>query len=182
MKTRTFKIAILGDGGVGKTSLIRAKCHKNFDDSSEMTIGVDFACVPFEENEEDEDNSAFLAFDLGGQQRFHFIHDAYIKGTKAAIILYDLSRFQTFDNITTWHKLLQNENPRIPIIIAGTKADLVESDTILEFQSYWEEIKSQFLNNDCFIDHLFVSAKSGKGLNELFEKLQIVTLDSSMTA
>ena len=178
MKTRTFKIAILGDGGVGKTSLIRAKCHQNFDDASEMTIGVDFACVPFDEREECDDNSAFLAFDLGGQQRFHFIHDAYIKGTKAAIILYDLSRFQTFDNISIWHKLLQNENPRIPIIIAGTKADLVENDTMLEFKSYWDEIRPDFPNSDCFIDHMMVSAKSCKGLSELFEKLQTVTLKS----
>ncbi len=176
MGTRTYKIAILGDGGVGKTSLIRAKCHQDFDATSNMTIGIDFACVPFEETAECEDNSAFLAFDLGGQQRFHFIHDAYIKGIKAALILYDLTRFQSFDNIPNWHSLLQKENPRIPIILAGTKSDLVDTQTIQEFQDYWTEIKGDFPNSDCFINHLIVSAKNQEGIKQLFEKLQKITL------
>ena len=176
MGAKTYKIAILGDGGVGKTSLIRAKNHQNFNDSSEMTIGVDFACLPFEENVESEKNSAFLAFDLGGQQRFHFIHDAYIKGVKAALILYDLTRFQSFDNISLWHTLLQNENPRIPIIIVGTKSDLSDAETILEFRTYWAELKENFPNSDCLVDHMFVSAKRCDGLTEIFEKLQSITL------
>ena len=90
------KLAIVGDGGVGKSSLIHAKKEHNFLSEAIRTGGVDIECIPFEYHNIEGKQSQFLAIDLGGQERFHFIHDVYIKGIKAAIIIYDLSRYPTF--------------------------------------------------------------------------------------
>ena len=99
-----YKIAILGDGASGKTSLIRAKMKGEFTEDSKITIGVDIQCIPFEYHTQEIDDGnqseVLLTMDLGGQKRFHFIHDAYIKGIKGAIILYDLTRVTSFLNLS----------------------------------------------------------------------------------
>lgn len=176
---RLIKIALLGEGGVGKSTLLEAKCHHNFNESSKMTVGVDFACVEMKPNEDSQisaypqsNSESLLTFDLGGQERFQFLHDSYIKGIKGAIIMYDLTRYKSFDSIEKWNQLILNENPDIPIILVGAKKDLISSNDIIEqFRTQFEARLQTFPNKDKFYAHLFVSSKTFEGVEEVFIKL-----------
>ncbi|MHA1672402.1 MAG: Rab family GTPase [Promethearchaeota archaeon] len=167
--SKMFKIALLGEGGVGKSTLLAAKCNQTFNASSKMTIGIDFACVPIEDDPDQP--SALLAFDLGGQERFQFIHDSYISGIKVAIIIYDLTRFKSFDNIDKWNDLIMEENPNIPILLVGAKKDLVDSKILDHYLLQFEEKRAEFPNSAKFLDHLFVSSKTFEGIEEVFVKI-----------
>ncbi len=159
MRKSVFKIAILGDGGVGKSSLIKAKSEGIFNDKSKITIGVDIQCIPFEVSREKEDQH-LMVVDLGGQPRFHFIHDAYITGIKGAIILYDLNRFRTFLNLSRWFKLIKNENPSILIFLVGNKSDLISEQKKQFYLENWASLKTNIPNANKVVSHLFVSSKN----------------------
>lgn len=163
------KIGILGDGGVGKSALLHVKTTGIFDPASAMTIGVNFACVPFEEEQK---KGIFLTFDLGGQKRFQFIHDSYIKGIKMAVIMYDLTRYSTFENIPHWIKLALDENEEIPVIFVGSKKDLVSEEHIEN--SYIAELPNILERVDREINvrgHFFISSKTSEGIEQFFSEL-----------
>jgi len=162
------KITIAGDGGSGKSTMIATKNTKNFKISASITIGIDFACFPM-----NIDNIAFtfLAFDLGGQKRFQFMHDSYIIGSKGAIILYDLSRPSTFKSIPKWISLLESEDPSMPIIIAGSKKDLVQPEDLDHYLNEWEDMKRKIPRFERIIDHIFISSKDYQSVEQLFTYL-----------
>jgi Ras-related protein Rab-11A len=176
MNTSVFKIALLGDGATGKTSILRAKSERNFRLNSKMTIGVDVDVIPFETIDINESSGNLLAMDLGGQPHFHFMHDAYILGIKCAIIVYDMTRYITFLNLTKWFAMVEQENKNIPIILVGTKLDLVPQEKIQYFKNEWNHIKVTIPTASHVIAHLFVSSKSSQGIDELFLKCQEIMI------
>ena len=167
-----YKIAIVGDGGVGKSSILEAKKSNTFDQYKKITIGVDFKLIPLEIKDEKGKESTFLTMDLGGQERFHFIHDAYIKGIKGAIILFDVTRMKSFDNIPRWNELIRLENPDIPILVIGNKIDLVEDEEIQLYINDLEELKNSHSCYDKIEGFCFTSAKQLKGVAEAFKKCE----------
>ena len=167
-KPNVFKIAILGDGAVGKTSLIRAKQEGDFQLHSNITIGVDVQCIPFEFKKIDQNESAFLAVDLGGQKRFQFIHDAYLEGVKLAVLVYDLNRYKTFTNLKQWAQLIYDQNPMIPLVIVGAKSDLVSAKQRKKFVKEFTAMKKDLPNGQNIMNHLFISAKNQDGIDKLF--------------
>lgn len=169
------KIVIAGDGGTGKSTLITSKNTRKFKIGSNITIGVDFACmdITFQDS-----NYPFLIYDLGGQQRFQFLHDSYITGTKGAIVLYDLTREKTFDNISNWLELLHKENPAMPIILAGSKSDLVQPEDISAFENRWKAFSRTQTHKSNVIGHHFISSKSFEGIDDLFVQIANEVLPS----
>lgn len=172
MQNSVYKIGILGNGGCGKTSLLRARQEQEFIEECKITIGVDIAVFPFEITQIDEKHPTFLALDLGGQERFQFIHDAYLVGVKAALIVYDLTRYPSFLSIPKWYDLVYHENPMIPVFIVGTKKDLVDAETIAEFEKNFEDMRETLPNHQNIIGHYCISAKTKEGVKELFEKCE----------
>ena len=162
------KITIAGDGGSGKSTMIATKNTEKFQIGASITIGVDFACFPMTI---DNISFTFLIFDLGGQKRFQFMHDSYIIGTKGAVILYDLSRPASFESIPKWISLMESEDPSMPIIIAGSKKDLVQPEDLLYFSKKWEEIKRKFPKFARILDHVFISSKDYQSIENLFSTL-----------
>jgi small GTP-binding protein len=162
-----IKIVLGGEGGTGKTTLLKTKNTGNFDYSSDITIGIDFGCLNVRWRNE---NIPLLIYDLGGQKRFQFLHDSYITGTKAGIILYDLTRKKTFDAIGNWLNLFYHEDPEIPLFIIGSKHDLVEEEILYQYHSYWKKVYPK-LSKYNVISHSFISSKSAFGIDEIFLKI-----------
>lgn len=173
-----YKIAVFGDGGVGKSSLLEARKSQSFDENSKITIGVDYKLIPFETKDSEENEDTFLAMDLGGQERFHFIHDAFINGIKGALILFDVSRIRTFASIDKWLDLIRQENENIPVLIIGNKIDLIDPSE-----------KEVFIDNlEIFIENLpkkhniygfyFTSAKTLTGVKDTFAICEEMILGS----
>ena len=165
---KIFKICLAGDGGTGKTTLIATKKANLFQGTASITIGVDFACFPM--HIEDHELT-FLIFDLGGQSRFQFMHESYVIGTKAALILYDLTRPRTFDHIPHWISLFKADLTSFPILIAGTKMDLVQPADLRYFLRKWQEYYMSFPQKANLLYHGFISSKNYVGVDEIFHAL-----------
>ena len=163
-----IKIVIAGQAGTGKSTLISTKKTGTFNIAPKMTIGVDFVILEVNYNKK---TFQFLVYDLGGQKRFQFLHDSYIKGAKASIILYDMTRINTFDSIPKWIALLMAENPQIPILICGSKKDLVQYEDIKKFEEKWFEFSSSIPENCNIIGHIFISSKTMEGIDSIFHTL-----------
>lgn len=168
-KKEVIKIILAGDGGVGKSSLLKTKENGKFSYSSKITVGIDFTCLLVENNDHP---ISFLIYDLGGQERFHFLHDAYLRGTKAAMVLYDVTRPRSFENITHWVELLMKENSEIPIILVGSKIDLSQPEDLLNYQKLWKKMEYVFPYYSNIRAHIFISSKNQIGIEELFLELK----------
>ena len=162
-----YKIAVVGDGGVGKSSLLQAKLDKTFT-SQKITIGVDFKLIPLETVEDDGKQSTFLAMDLGGQDRFHFIHDAYIKGIEGALILFDVTRYRTFSNIPHWYNLIMSENDNIPVLLVGNKLDLIDTSRREKLREDLDALVKELPKSQNIYGHYFTSSKIFEGIEEIF--------------
>jgi Ras-related protein Rab-7A len=123
------KVAIMGEGGVGKTTLLHRYINGNFVDSTKMTIGSDF----FTKNIDYMLDSVHVSgkmqiWDLGGQDRFRFMMKDYMKGSEAIILAYDLTRMMTLIKLAGWLDVIEEAgiplDGSIPIVLLGTKKDL----------------------------------------------------------
>ncbi len=136
-----LKICILGEGGVGKTTLTKRIVTGTFDASTKMTIGVDFVVwntevmdplAPEDVDDVDLLEIAAQMWDFAGEQRFRFMLPRYCMGADGGILCYDLSRFSTTRYIDEWFGIWKENAPEnAPLILVGTKADLMEDPNSL---------------------------------------------------
>ena len=120
----TFKCIVIGPGAVGKSSLVRRFVENRFEFSYKFTIGVDFLAKTIEY---EKDKFAKLSiWDVGGQERFKVLRRSFYEGTHGALLVFDLSRVNTFHKMKEWLIELGNIiEEKIPIVIIGNKADLL---------------------------------------------------------
>ena len=120
----TFKCIVIGPGAVGKSSLVRRFVENRFEFSYKFTIGVDFLAKTIEY---EKDKFAKLSiWDVGGQERFKVLRRSFYEGTHGALLVFDLSRVNTFHKMKEWLiELVSIIEEKIPIVIIGNKADLL---------------------------------------------------------
>jgi len=122
-----YKVLVIGDYAVGKTSIIKRYCEGYFTPNYKLTIGVDFAVKAVEW---DQDTTVSLQlWDVAGHERFGTMTRVYYKYAIAAIIVFDLSRPATFEAVTKWRDdvnskvVLANQEP-IPVLLLANKCDM----------------------------------------------------------
>jgi len=120
-----WKVVVAGDGGVGKTTIIHRYVADEFLDMLKMTIGCDFHTQLIEKSGK---KISLVLWDLGGQDRFRFFQDRYMQGASGCFLCFDMSRYATLENCHTWIEMLKNNCPEAPIILVGTKLDLVNNE------------------------------------------------------
>jgi len=166
-----FKITLLGDGAVGKTSLRKTYLVEGLEDSYSMTIGADFAVKRLRVNNQD-----FITqiWDLAGQQRFSAVREVYYRGTSGCLLVFDISRRSSFENIPSWiAELLKNNSNRVvPMVLVGNKSDLCATakDPIMREQSE-EYARSLSQWSGFSIPYIETSAKTGENVDEAFKTL-----------
>ncbi|KAI7740873.1 hypothetical protein M8C21_021973 [Ambrosia artemisiifolia] len=117
-----FKVVLIGDSGVGKTNLLSRFSKNEFNPESKSTIGVEFATRSV--TVDDKIIKAQI-WDTAGQERYRAITSAYYRGAVGALIVYDITRHATFENVERWLKELRDHTDHnIVIMLVGNKADL----------------------------------------------------------
>ncbi|KAF8118625.1 hypothetical protein N665_0004s0105 [Sinapis alba] len=117
-----FKVVLIGDSGVGKSNLLSRFTKNEFSLESKSTIGVEFATRSL--NVDDKVIKAQI-WDTAGQERYRAITSAYYRGAVGALLVYDVTRHSTFENVETWLKELRNHtDPNIVVMLVGNKSDL----------------------------------------------------------
>jgi len=158
-----WKIVMVGEFAVGKTSLVRRFVNDEFSDSYLTTIGV--KVTRREVFIDDKSSADLLLWDIAGSDKFTQISPEYIKGASAGIIVADLTRRNTIENISVHVDLLKSVNPDMYICAAFNKSDLVENT-----EDYINLYENSYNRNDIkFI--LPTSARNSLNVKNLFNKL-----------
>nr|XP_047911585.1 ras-related protein Rab-5B [Anser cygnoides] len=154
-----FKLVLLGESAVGKSSLVLRFVKGQFHEYQESTIGAAFltqsVCL-------DDTTVKFEIWDTAGQERYHSLAPMYYRGAQAAIVVYDITNQETFARAKTWVKELQRQaSPSIVIALAGNKADLA-SKRMVEYE------EAQAYADDNSLLFMETSAKTAMNVNDLF--------------
>jgi small GTP-binding protein len=155
-----FKILLLGDGGVGKTSLLRRFIHNTFDQDYHSTIGVQFMTkiVKFHNK-----HVKLVIWDIAGQSKHTTYRHLYYKAANGVILVYDLTRGPTFNNLPRWvEDAKESVGPEMRIAIFGNKEDLGYQRAV---QTPVAESYARQINAEIFSE---TSAKSGHNVEEAF--------------
>jgi len=161
------KVLLLGDSGVGKTSLMLRFADNQFQESLMSTAGVDFK-VRF--LEKDNKRVKCQIWDTAGQERFHVITRAYYRGSHGIALVYDATRESSFKQIEYWmENIKKHASSDVFVVLLGNKTDLPDKKiTFEQGKEMAERYKIKFFET---------SAKTGANVVEAFEMLsdQIVT-------
>lgn len=160
-----YKITVIGDGGVGKTSLIKRYTKDTFQKDYVKTIGAQFSRF---NKKIDGDEVHLIFWDIAGQD-FLFLHPLFYKESKACIIVFSLEENdlgkESFNHIKDWDKELKKYCGDIPVVLFANKVDLVDENDI-DFGAI-EEI----ISNHEFINYFLTSAKTGEYVYEAFNMI-----------
>lgn len=161
-----FKITVIGDGKVGKTSLIKRFTQSTFEQDYVKTLGAQFSKY---DKEIEGDETRLIFWDIAGQDDFLFLRPSFYRESSAAIIVYSLEENElgkrSFDHITNWYDNIQKFCGSIPIILFANKVDLVEEDDL--DNSKIQEI----VDKKGFLGYWLTSAKTGQKVNEAFNTI-----------
>ncbi|XP_078458176.1 ras-related protein Rab-5C-like [Lampetra fluviatilis] len=156
------KLVLLGEQNVGKTSLLHRLATNTFQPFEEPTVGAAYTSHVVHL---DDTAVKFEIWDTAGQERYHSLAPMYYRGAQAAIVVYDITRKDTFVRAQEWVKELQRRGPpRIVIALAGNKADL-EAKRDLETEAgkqYAEDLGLLFMET---------SALTAMNVQDVFQAL-----------
>ena len=163
-----FKIVLVGDSGVGKTNLLLRYLKNEFNTQTKATVRVEFGNTKVQ-----IDNALIKAqiWDTAGQERYRSITSAYYKGAHGALIVYDITRKDSFDSVEKWLSDLKNNGEEKMVIMAiGNKCDMVNERVISTEEG---EAKAQ-RNNIAFLETSALNATNvAKAFDELIQKLYV---------
>lgn len=165
MSSFKLKVLLTGAAAVGKTSLVQRFIKNRFAANYKLTVGVDILTkdVEFKPGEV----ATLSIWDIGGQQRFEFIRSTFYKGAAGALLVFDLTREQTYVETRKWlTEIRQFSNENIPFVLIGNKVDLLEDvGEVID-----REEARTFAEREGSI-YIETSAKTGINVDDAFTEL-----------
>lgn len=160
---RKYKVVFLGKQSVGKTSLITRFMYDSFDNTYQATIGIDFLSKTMYL----EDRTVRLQlWDTAGQERFRSLIPSYIRDSTVAVVVYDITNVNSFEQTTRWVEDVRAERGNdVIIVLVGNKTDLADKRHVSIDEG---EKKAQELGVSLFIE---TSAKAGYNVKQLFRRI-----------
>jgi len=119
----TFKLVLVGDGGVGKTTFVKRHLTGEFEKKYVATLGVEVHPLEFHTN---RGQLVFNVWDTAGQEKFGGLRDGYYIQGQCAIIMFDVTSRITYKSVPNWHRDLVRVCENIPIVLVGNKVDVKE--------------------------------------------------------
>ncbi|CAF0951755.1 unnamed protein product [Adineta ricciae] len=158
---RKFKLVFLGEQSVGKTSLITRFMYDSFDNTYQATIGIDFLSKTMYL----EDRTVRLQlWDTAGQERFRSLIPSYIRDSTVAVVVYDITNSNSFQQTSKWIDDVRTERGSDVIIMLGNKTDLADKRQVSTEDG---ERKAKELN----VMFIETSAKAGYNVKQLFRRV-----------
>ena len=163
----TKKIVLLGDAGVGKTSLCLNYINNDLGNYTEPTIGAAFYSVLVKTG---SDSYKLDIWDTAGQEKFRSLTSMYYRSASVVIVVYDISNAKSFDNAKKWiHEVRHMTKPEPVIILVGNKHDLIMDIT----STHVEKVDiSDYINldeNKNKLWHMYASSMTGYNVAEIFK-------------
>ena len=164
-------MVVLGDGGVGKTSMVLRYCENAFKDDYIMTIGSNFSTKQVDLEEYPNYLVKLQLWDLAGQKHFSFVRPPFYRGATAAIFVFDLTRRSSFQNILEWkievEKVIGEGKPSM---LVGNKIDLADRREVGEKEG--EALKDEI----SALGYFETSAKDDIGVHPVFKEITLAIL------
>ncbi|ODQ77940.1 hypothetical protein BABINDRAFT_168528 [Babjeviella inositovora NRRL Y-12698] len=165
-KKTLLKVIILGDSGVGKTSLMQQFVNKKFSHQYKATIGADFLT---KELPIDDKTVTMQIWDTAGQERFQSLGVAFYRGADCCILVYDVNNAKSFESLLAWKdEFLIQANVSLPetfpFIVIGNKIDIDENKRVVSYKKAAQVC--QQLGN---VPYFETSAKDGINVEEAFD-------------
>lgn len=156
-----FKILIIGNSGVGKTSLLFRYADNSFTDDFTSTVGIDFKVkTVFRQNK----RVKLQIWDTAGQERYRTITTAYYRGSLGFILMYDVTNPESFNAVQDWSTQIRTYSwENVQVVLVGNKCDKAERAISTE--------KGQQLASQMGLDHFETSAKENTNVKHVFEHL-----------
>ncbi len=153
------KVCLLGDGGVGKTSLVRRFVEDSFRDEYIVSFGTKVSKKVLEVGDAE---LTMMLWDILGQKSDDSLHSAYYKGANGALLVCDATRLQTIEHLAKWKESFLKVAPKAAIVLVANKADLVPKAPSMELQGAAKSLGGNII---------MTSAKTGEGVEAAFLEL-----------
>lgn len=172
MKTKALKVIVIGDAGVGKTSLSNRHVSKIFTSNYRATIGADFLSKRIIHNEEEY---SMQIWDTAGQERFRAIGSAFYRGSDCCVIVFDLTDKKSFENLKMWKNYFIEDGwvkdpETFPFVIIGNKCEEEDKRVVSR-----DKVESWCLESGRF-SYFETSAKQDIGVDEAFKEVARLAL------
>ncbi len=165
-KEKFFKLIILGDSGVGKTTLVTQFVKKQYSADYRPTLGISITTTKYYIQGFKDSLIRFIIYDLAGQEFFSRVRHIYYSNTQAVFIVYDVTRRETFERVDYWYNDAKIEIGEIPFVLIGNKIDLEDKRQVSteEGEKKAAELKCSFIET---------SAKENINVQDTFKILGI---------
>ncbi|KAM3580199.1 Ypt/Rab-type GTPase Rab7 [Umbelopsis sp. WA50703] len=163
-----LKVIILGDSGVGKTSLMNQYVNKKFSGQYKATIGADFLT---KEVMVGDKLVTMQIWDTAGQERFQSLGVAFYRGADCCVLVYDVNNTKSFESLSNWHdEFLVQASPRdpdnFPFVVLGNKIDLEENKRTIS-----QKRAMQFCQSKGNCPYFETSAKEAINVEQAFQTI-----------
>ncbi|TFG27789.1 GTP-binding protein [Candidatus Thorarchaeota archaeon] len=169
MRVPIYKTILIGEGGVGKTSLTVRYTENRFEEDMKMTIGVNFASKKVKV---DSTDATLMLWDMGGQPRFRDVVGDYFRGARAAICVYDATRFFSLERLNDWIDRVKENAPDCKFFFVANKIDERSNGFGVSPEdgtAFAQQFDAPMME---------VSAKTGDGVTEMFETVTRMLLNA----
>ncbi len=171
-----FRVVLLGEATVGKTSLLRRYTENVFDEEYKQTLGTTFATkdIDVKDNEGSVRSVRLSVWDMGGQSTYRELRRQYMKGSSAAIIVYDVTKPESFMAMANWFESFREVCPNAPAFICANKIDLADKRMVPE--------EPGTMLRDWFQSEYYeTSAKDGTKVTDVFQRCAEAVLLKAVT-
>ena len=160
-----YKLILGGDGAVGKTSMVHRFVEDSFQTDYKSTIGTSIMKKECE-FEGLKSKVRFVIWDLAGQAQFKRVRQSYLAKAEAGVLVYDVTRKETYENINNWYEEIKKVTPTISLILVGNKIDLEDQRQVSKEQG---EVLAEKLE----VSYIETSAKTGENIEDAFKMLAL---------
>ncbi|CAI5445352.1 unnamed protein product [Caenorhabditis angaria] len=155
---KTVKVVVVGESGAGKTALLTSFLENTFEADPLTTIGIDFKHKIVQLS--DGSSIRLQLWDTAGQERFRQLAPSYIRSSRVALLIFDLSDEHAAEHLIRWKRIIDKDRgPHTITIIVGNKCDLVNGRRLMNVKQIIKEADHEYIET---------SAKTGKNIKELF--------------